>query len=53
MNYLFANAPLFVPGMKMKDYDMHDLERRVEDLERKSSVTEIPVTPTAEKEYRA
>jgi len=28
MNYLFTNAPLFVPGMKIADYQTHDLERR-------------------------
>lgn len=38
MNYLFTNAPLFVPGMKMADYQSYDLERREEEIERKHSV---------------
>lgn len=38
MNYLFTNAPLFVPTMNMKDFDNHDLEHRVQEVERKSSV---------------
>jgi hypothetical protein len=38
MNYLFTNAPFFVPGMKIKDFETHDLERRVEEAERKQSV---------------
>ncbi|KAI7624913.1 sugar transporter STL1, partial [Hortaea werneckii] len=29
MNYLFTNAPLFVPTMNMKDYEQHDLENRL------------------------
>ncbi|TKX24107.1 sugar transporter-like protein 16 [Elsinoe australis] len=40
MNYLFTNAPLFVPGMKKGDIVSGDLERRVEEKERKLSVTE-------------
>lgn len=40
MNYLFTNAPLFVPFMKMKDFNTSDLERRAEELERKNSVAE-------------
>lgn len=35
MNYLFTNAPLFVPGMKRHDFETHDLERRVEQVEAK------------------
>lgn len=38
MNYLFANAPLFVPGMKRHDLETHDLERRVDEIERKHEV---------------
>jgi hypothetical protein len=34
MNYLFTNAPLFVPGMK-SDFNPHDLERRIEKVEGK------------------
>ncbi|KAK3675012.1 hypothetical protein LTR78_004945 [Recurvomyces mirabilis] len=39
MNYLFTNAPLFVPTMNMKEFDLHDLENRVQEVERKGSVT--------------
>ncbi|KAK1819106.1 hypothetical protein LTR12_006421 [Friedmanniomyces endolithicus] len=39
MNYLFTNAPWFVPTMSMKDYEIHDLEHRVEEVERKGSIT--------------
>ncbi|KAK3071124.1 hypothetical protein LTR53_009201 [Teratosphaeriaceae sp. CCFEE 6253] len=38
MNYLFTNAPLFVPFMNMKEFETHDLENRVADVERKQSV---------------
>ncbi|KAF2764372.1 MFS putative major facilitator superfamily transporter [Teratosphaeria nubilosa] len=38
MNYLFTNAPLFVPTMNMKDYEQHDLENRVAEAERKASI---------------
>ena len=38
MNYLFTNAPLFVPTMNMKEFDLHDLENRVQEVERKGSV---------------
>lgn len=38
MNYLFTNAPLFVPTMDKKIYESHDLERRIEEAERKGSV---------------
>ena len=41
MNYLFTNAPLFVPTMDMKQYETHDLERRVEEVERKGSVAHV------------
>lgn len=37
MNYLFTNAPIFVPTMNMKDYEQHDLENRVHEVERKAS----------------
>lgn len=39
MNYLFTNAPTFVPGMKSSEFQTHDLERRVEEVERKGSIT--------------
>ena len=36
MNYLFTNAPMFVPGMKMADFQPGlDLERRVEEVQHK------------------
>ncbi|KAF2424416.1 general substrate transporter [Tothia fuscella] len=41
MNYLFTNAPLFVPGMKIREFETHDLERRVEEAERKQSIEEV------------
>ncbi|KAL9087889.1 MAG: hypothetical protein Q9165_006451 [Trypethelium subeluteriae] len=39
MNYLFTNAPYFVPGMRKADFETNDLERRVEEVERKGSVS--------------
>lgn len=39
MNYLFTNAPIFVPTMNMRDFETHDLENRVAEVERKGSVT--------------
>ncbi|KAK5166832.1 uncharacterized protein LTR77_007561 [Saxophila tyrrhenica] len=39
MNYLFTNAPIFVPTMNMKNFEQHDLEHRVAEVERKGSVT--------------
>ncbi|KAE9964554.1 hypothetical protein EG328_010362 [Venturia inaequalis] len=41
MNYLFTHAPLFVPTSNMKEFDTHDLERRVEEAERKQGVTHV------------
>lgn len=35
MNYLFTNAPLFIPTMNMRDFEIHDLEHRVAEVERK------------------
>lgn len=32
MNYLFEKAPLFVPGMKISDYQVHDLEHRTNQM---------------------
>lgn len=37
MNYLFTNAPYFVPTMDYAIVETHDLERRVEEVERKGS----------------
>jgi hypothetical protein len=39
MNYLFTNAPLSVPSMNRKDYEEHDLEDRVAEVEKKGSVS--------------
>ncbi|KAF2839687.1 MFS putative major facilitator superfamily transporter [Patellaria atrata CBS 101060] len=39
MNYLFTNAPYFVPFMKKSDFETNDLTHRVEAVERKLSVT--------------
>ncbi|KAF2404857.1 sugar transporter STL1 [Trichodelitschia bisporula] len=41
MDYLFTNAPLFVPFMDVKEYESHDLERRVEEQQRKGSVEHV------------
>jgi hypothetical protein len=38
MNYLFTNAPIFVPFIKKGEYELNDLERRVEEVERKEGV---------------
>lgn len=35
MNYLFTNAPIFVPGMNMAEFETHDLDRRVQEVEEK------------------
>lgn len=35
MNYLFTNAPLFIPTMDMRDFETHDLEHRAAEVERK------------------
>ncbi|CZT17383.1 related to sugar transport protein STP1 [Ramularia collo-cygni] len=35
MNYLFTNAPLFIPTMNMRDFEIRDLEHRVAEVERK------------------
>jgi hypothetical protein len=37
MKYLFTNAPMFVPSMKKSDYESHDLEHRVAEVEAKQS----------------
>jgi hypothetical protein len=34
MNYLFTNAPAFVPGMDQRDFPT-DIERRAEEIEAK------------------
>jgi hypothetical protein len=39
MNYLFTNAPWFVPTMKKQDFDSHDLEQRVEEAREKGGVS--------------
>jgi hypothetical protein len=53
MNYLFTNAPLFVPGMNMKEFDTHDLEHRVEEAKMKHGVEHAEDHSLEEpKEYR-
>lgn len=37
MNYLFTNAPFFIPTMNMRDFELHDLEHRIAEAERKES----------------
>ncbi|KAK7553570.1 general substrate transporter [Phyllosticta paracitricarpa] len=37
MNYLFTNAPYFVPTMDYATVETRDLERRIEEVERKGS----------------
>jgi len=39
MRYLFTEAPLFVGNMKKNAFQTHALERRVEEVERKGSIT--------------
>jgi hypothetical protein len=48
MNYLFTNAPLFVPTMNKSEYETHDLERRVEEAERKQSMVAQETTTAGE-----
>lgn len=38
MNYLFENAPWFVPGTSKEQYILGDLERKLEEVERTQSV---------------
>jgi hypothetical protein len=38
MNSLFTNAPYFIPSMKKEDYMTHEIDQRVEAVERKLSV---------------
>lgn len=38
MNYLFTNAPWFVPGMSRTDYRTHELEHKVEEIETKQGI---------------
>ena len=51
MNYLFTNAPLFVPGMKRHDLETHDLERRVEQIENKHDIQHEETVEEVTKEY--
>jgi len=37
MNYLFTNAPLFVPTTNLAEFNTHDLEHRVAELEQKQA----------------
>jgi len=45
MNYLFTHAPIFVPTTNMDEFNTHDLERRVEEAERKQGVTGVSAHP--------
>jgi hypothetical protein len=38
MNHLFTNALIFVPGMKIADFENHNLENMAEAVERKQSL---------------
>lgn len=38
MNYLFTNAPIFVPTMNMREFGF-DLENRIQEIETKQDVT--------------
>ncbi|KAG9683097.1 sugar transporter STL1, partial [Aureobasidium melanogenum] len=52
MNYLFTQAPLFVPGTAAggrQGFATHELERRAEEVERKGSITIHHEETTAEK----
>jgi hypothetical protein len=40
MNYLFTNAPWFVPGTDMVAFNTHDLEHRAAELEKKQAGVE-------------
>jgi hypothetical protein len=37
MNYLFTNAPLFVPTTDLAQFNLHDLEHRAAELEQKQA----------------
>lgn len=37
MNYLFTNAPLFVPTTDLAQFNLHDLEHRAAQLELKQA----------------
>ena len=39
MNYLFTNAPWFVPTMKKSDFETHDLEHRMDEAREKGGIT--------------
>lgn len=41
MNYLFSNAPLFVPTMKRKEFELHDLENRANQVAEKQSAVHV------------
>jgi hypothetical protein len=50
MNYLFTNAPWFVPGTKIEEYNTHDLEQRVAALEHKEATATHEEVPVARKD---
>jgi hypothetical protein len=35
MNYLFTNAPIFVPGMRKSDWESTELEHRLAEVQAK------------------
>jgi hypothetical protein len=37
MNYLFTNAPIFVPTTDLAQFNLHDLEHRAAELEHKQA----------------
>jgi hypothetical protein len=52
MNYLFTNAPYFVPGMRKSDWQSNDIERRVAEVEAKQgSVSHHETTGAYEQNF--
>lgn len=52
MNYLFTNAPYFVPGMKKSDWQSTDIERRVAEVEAKQgSISHHETTGAYEQKF--
>ncbi|KAJ4336665.1 hypothetical protein N0V87_005227 [Didymella glomerata] len=50
MNYLFTNAPYFVPGMNKRDWQSTDIERRVAEVEAKQgSISHHEAAPYEQK----
>lgn len=54
MKFLFTEAPFFVPGMKMRDFETHDLEHRVHEVEAKQgSISHVNDVETGRPYYPA